>query len=78
MNSNRIFFWCNSILNKNAAYDDMRRVMKQIFGQYFEKSGYGKVVLQGMYYQLLQVLLANFMVQSDDRRFDGEKSQDEE
>ena len=78
LNSNRIFFWCNSILNKNAAYDDMRRVMKQIFGQYFEKSGYGKVVLQGMYYQLLQVLLANFMVQSDDRRFDGEKSQDEE
>lgn len=78
LNSSHIFFWCNSILNKNAAYADMRRVMKQIFGQYFEKSGYGKVVLQGMYYQLLQMLLANFMVQNDDRRFDGEKSQDEE
>lgn len=77
LNSNQIFFWCNSILNKNAAYEDMRRCMKQIFGQYFEKNGYGKVVLQEMYYHLLLVLLENFMVQSDDRRFEGEKSQDE-
>lgn len=76
--SNQLFFWCNSVLNKSAAYDDLRKVMKQIFGQYFEKGGYGKVILQSMYYQLLEVLLENFMVQSDDRRFDGEKEQDED
>lgn len=78
LGSGRLFFWCNSVLNKSAAYDDMRGILKQIFGQYFEKDGYGKVVLQSMYYQLLQVLLENFMVQSDDRRFEGERSQDED
>ncbi len=77
LGSNQIFFWCNSILNKNAAYEDMRRIMKQIFGQYFERSGYGKVLLKSLYYQLLQVLLENFMVQSGDMRFEQEKSQDE-
>ena len=78
LGSSRLFFWCNSVLNKSAAYDDMRRILKKIFAQYFEKDGYGKVVLQSMYYQLLQVLVENFMVQSDDRRFEGERSQDEE
>ena len=77
LGSNQMFFWCNSILNKNAAYEDMRRIMKQIFGQYFERSGYGKVLLKSLYYQLLQVLLENFMVQSGDMRFEQEKSQDE-
>ena len=78
LETNHLLFWCNSVQNKNAAYDDMRRIMKQIFSQYFEKKGYGQVILQSMYYQLLQVLLENFMVQSDDRRFEGERSQDEE
>ena len=78
LGSDRILFWCNSVLNKNAAFDDMRRIMKKIFSQYFEKSGYGKIVLQSMYFQLLQVLLENFLIQSDDRRFEGERSHDEE
>ena len=69
LDTNQLFFWCNSVLNKSAAFEDMRRILKQIFGQYFEKNGYGKVLLQSMYYQLLQVLVGNFMVQSDDKRF---------
>ncbi len=78
LGSDRLLFWCNSVVNKNTAFDDMRRILKQIFGQYFEKSGYGKIVLQSMYYQLLQVLLENFMIQSNDQRFRGEHTQDEE
>ena len=78
LDTNQLFFWCNSVLNKSAAFEDMRRILKQIFGQYFEKNGYGKVLLQSMYYQLLQVLVGNFMVQSDDKRFEKEWTQDEE
>lgn len=78
LGTNQLFFWCNSALNRNAAYDDMRRVMKQIFSLYFEKAPYGKVILEGLYYQLLRTLLENFMVQSNDRRFEGEKAQDED
>ena len=78
LGTNQIFFWCNSVLNKSAVFDDMRQVLKQIFGQYFEKSGYGRVLLQNMYYQLLQILVGNFMVQTDDRRLDSERNQDED
>ncbi|MBP3902464.1 MAG: helix-turn-helix domain-containing protein, partial [Blautia sp.] len=78
LGTDHLFFWCNSVLNKTAAYDDLRSALKKIFGQYFDRSGYGKVALQGMYYELLEVLIGSFMVSSDDRRFEEEHSQDEQ
>ena len=78
LGTNRLFFWCNSCLDRNAAYDDMRNILKEIFSQYFEKTGFGEVVLQSMYYRLLQVLLENFMVNSNDHRFAGETSPDDD
>lgn len=77
LGTNRLFFWCNSVLDRNAAYDDMRAILKNIFSQYFEKGGFGEVVLQSLYYRLLQVLVENFMVKNDDQRFAGQNSPDE-
>ena len=78
LGTSHLFFWCNSVLDKSAAYEDMRSILKKIFSQYFDKDGLGEVVLRSLYYQLLQVLLENFMVKNDDRRFEGERSPDEE
>ena len=34
LDTSQILFWCNSVVNKNAAYEDMRKIMKQIFSLY--------------------------------------------
>lgn len=78
LETDQLLFWCNSIVNKNSAYDDMRRVMKKIFGLYFEKGGQTRIIRESLYYQLLEILTENFFVQSGDRRFEGERSQNEE
>lgn len=78
LNTNQILFWCNSIVNKNAAYDELRSAMKQIFNQYSDKKGQGFIVLNRLYYQLLQILVEHFLVSSDDKRFASDKDQDED
>lgn len=78
LNTNQILFWCNSTMNKNAAYEDLRVVMKEIFNQYNDKSGLGLIVLKTLYYKLLQILVENFLVRSDDKRFMNEKNPDED
>lgn len=78
MNTNQILFWCNSIMNKNAAYEDLRIVMKQIFNQYNEKNGLGIIVLKSLYYRLLLVLVEHFLVRSDDKRFINDKNPEED
>ncbi len=78
LNTNQILFWCNSTMNKNAAYEDLRVVMKQIFNQYNDRSGLGLIVLKTLYYRFLQILVENFLVRSDDKRFISEKNPDED
>lgn len=78
LDTNQILFWCNSVMNKNAAYDDMRSIMKQILSLYFEKGGQTQIVLQSLYFQLLEVLIKNFFVKSGDKRFEGEQNQTED
>jgi len=76
LGTNQILFWCNSIMNKNAAYDELRIVMKQIFNQYHEKKGLGFLVLNGLYYKMLQILVEHFLVRGDDKRFLNDKNPD--
>ncbi|MCF0132437.1 MAG: helix-turn-helix domain-containing protein, partial [Blautia sp.] len=77
LDTNQLLFWCNSIASKNAAYDDMRHVMKQIFAQYYERESGGKIVLQSLYYKLLQILVGNFIIRSDDKRFEEQNNSEE-
>jgi len=77
LNTNRILFWCNSIVNKNAAYDELRDVMKQIFNQYNEKQGLGLIILRILYHKLLLILVENFLVSDDDKRFLNDRNLDE-
>jgi beta-xylosidase/AraC-like DNA-binding protein/mannose-6-phosphate isomerase-like protein (cupin superfamily) len=78
LNTNQIMFWCNSIVYKNAAYDELRLVMKQIFNQYFDKRGQGFIVLMSLYYKMIQILVEHFLVSCDDKRVNGEKSSEED
>ncbi|WP_281550016.1 GH39 family glycosyl hydrolase [Murimonas intestini] len=78
LDTSQILFWCNSVVNKNAAYEDMRKIMKQIFSLYFDKNGQTQILIQSLYFQLLQVLTENFFVKSEDKRFVDEQNPNEE
>lgn len=77
-NTNQILFWCNSTMNKSAAYEDLRVVMKQIFNHYSDNSGLGFIVLKSLYYKLLHILVENFLVRNDDKRVMNKKNPDED
>lgn len=78
LNSSQILFWCNSIIDKNKAYDSLREIMKLIFNQYFEESDQGKIYLSSLYYQMLHIIVSNFLVKNDDQRFKDDKDIEEE
>lgn len=78
LNTNQILFWCNSVIDKNDEYDKLREIAKQIFNQYFEKSEQNNIYLMSLYYQLLNILVSNFLVKNDDKRFLKQKDIDEE
>ncbi len=78
LGNSRILFWCNSVVNRNSAYDDLRRIMIEIFNYYTNRQGARQLYLNSMYYQLLQVLVENFRVHDEDRRFRQEYSAEED
>ena len=73
LGTGQMMFWCNSVINRNSVFDEMRRLMKTICNQYFEKDGQSYVYVQSMYYQLIKILLEHFLVQNDDIRFEDRK-----
>ncbi|RDU24096.1 GH39 family glycosyl hydrolase [Anaerosacchariphilus polymeriproducens] len=78
LNTSQILFWCNSIIDKNKAYDNLREIMKRIFNQYFEEIDQGRIYLSSKYYELLHIIVSNFMMKSDDQRFKNDKDMEEE
>lgn len=69
LGTSQLLFWCNSVVDKNTAFEELRGIMKQIFNQYFNKSDQGALVLKSYYYQMLKVLAENFQVGSKYARF---------
>lgn len=78
MKSSQVLFWCNSVINKTSAFEEIRSIMKTIFNQYFDKDPQSQVYVQSLYYQLLKSILENFLIRNDDQRFLAEKNTDED
>jgi len=70
---NIILFCCNSVIDKNEAYTEMRNLITQIFNQYLQTDTNNHIYLQSLYYQLLHVLTSNFLLTEKDIRFEAEK-----
>ena len=64
----QILFLCNSVVDKNSAYDRLRNQMQEIIKYYYINSNSDNCHLQSLHYQMLHVLLANFMVKTDETR----------
>ena len=62
-------FECNTIADKNDAYDELRKVLDQILARYFERDEKGALYLNALYFQAAHILTSNFLVNADDARF---------
>ncbi len=55
-------FFCNTTVDKDEAYDEIRLILKKIFGQYFYSQEIGEIYVNSLYYSLLSTMLFNFTV----------------
>lgn len=64
----QMLFLCNSAADKNSAYDKLRHQMKEIIRYYYSQGQHDNCYLQSLYYEMLHILIANFMVKTDEAR----------
>ena len=62
----QILFLCNSVIDKSTAYDRLRKQMQEIIKCFYTGSNSDSCHLQSLYYQMLHILIANFMVKTDE------------
>lgn len=74
MGTFQLLFWCNTVVDKNDAYKEMRSLLDQILEEYIEKDNYDHLHLQSLYYEALHLLTRHFMVKMDDTRINLESS----
>jgi len=71
INTNKITFFCNTVIDNNNANEKVRKVLYKIFNQYLDKNGNGLVYLNSLYYELLNLIISNFVVEKNDIRFEN-------
>lgn len=76
LSSDMILFWCNSTLEKNESYDEMRRIIGQILNQQVTINQKNQIYKMSLYYQLLHVISKNFLLTSENVRYESEKKKD--
>lgn len=62
----QMLFLCNSAADKNSAYDKLRHQMKEIIRYYYAQGQHDNCYLQALYYEMLHILIANFMVKTEE------------
>lgn len=76
LGTNQILFWCNTIVDKSEAYDQLRRVLDRILNRFYKKEKEGALYLNSIYYEALYLLANYFMIKSDDSRLKEQASPD--
>jgi len=74
----QMLFLCNSAVDKNSAYDKLRHQIKEIIRYYYTETNGDKCYLQALYYQMLHVLIANFMVKTEEAKVLFDHNSDKE
>ena len=68
METNQILFWCNTVIDKSEAYEQLKKVFERILNRYYERDKEGALYLNSLYYEALYILTSYFMIRSDDTR----------
>ncbi|MDD3402510.1 MAG: helix-turn-helix domain-containing protein [Hespellia sp.] len=78
METMQLLFWCNTVADKNDAYQELRSLLDQILARYFEKEEKSALHLNALYYETAYLLTSNFLVKTDDARVYLENTQDKQ
>ncbi|MCD8370442.1 MAG: helix-turn-helix domain-containing protein [Clostridiales bacterium] len=68
LGQSHILFWCNSTVDHNDAYDDMRRIIVKLFNQSLRENRNSRLYINSLHYQLLYILSENFLLTEKDVR----------
>nr|WP_253201839.1 helix-turn-helix domain-containing protein [Clostridium sp. DSM 17811] len=69
LGNNLILFWCNSTIDKDDSYQEVRRILKLIFNNYLNRKGEEDFYEYSLFYQLLNLLTSSFLIHNADERF---------
>lgn len=72
MKQNMIFFWCNTAVEVNEGCDELRRVIKKIIAEQYHDHGQNVIYLNSLYYEMLNLLTADFLLNREDSHFGEE------
>lgn len=70
---NVILFWCNSVLEDNEMYDEVRSVLKRIVSEQFHNKGKDEIYMNYLYYELLHILTHDFLLNKEDENYKTEE-----
>ena len=69
LENNLILFWCNSTIDKDDSYEEIRKLIKSIFNHYLNRKGKDDFYEYSLFYQMLNLLSNNFLINNEDKRF---------
>lgn len=69
LENNLILFWCNSTIDKDDSFKEVRKIIKSIFNHYLNRKGKDDFYEYSLFYQLLNLLTNNFLINNADERF---------
>lgn len=75
---NNIVFWCNTTLEHNSSFVDIRKTVRDIVTEYVQNSDIGIMRLVSKYYELLYHLTKNFLITSKDTHNEGVLNEDKQ
>lgn len=76
MGTLQMMFWCNTVVDRNDAYEEVRSLLDQILSCYSDHEEKGVLYLNSLYYGLLYQLVSHFMVKAENIRIDQGNSKD--
>ena len=68
MGTNQLLFWCNTVADRSETYDQMKRALDRILNRFYDKEKVGAIYLNSIYYEVVYLLTAYFMIKADDAR----------
>jgi beta-xylosidase/AraC-like DNA-binding protein len=66
LGTTQLFFWCNTVVDRNEAYDRCRVLMDKILMENYERESVNELQLHAYYFQLLAVLTGNFLISQNE------------
>lgn len=68
MGTNQLLFWCNTVTDRSEAYDQLRHALDRILNRFYDREKEGEIYLNSIYYEVVYLLMSNFMIRGDDAR----------